>query len=227
MRGGSAPRDRKQPCEGGLVEASVKSNAKAAGEMNFDTGRVRRANELVFLSASDNLDEGDMLGSSGSRFLSVLSRTVGEHMHGDAGAFRELLEGQVLGLAFLEESSDFGRVMAGGLHGDHPAEIAAAVQVGVTRRLPHVALGRGESLTDPSAKSGPATKRMHRKRQTKRSQKAYKRRKVIAEPPFGWIKSVMGFREFSMRGLSKVSGEWSLVCMALNIRRMATRIEWT
>lgn len=91
----------------------------------------------------------------------------------------------------------------------------------------HVALGRGESLTDPSAKSGPATKRMHRKRQTKRSQKAYKRRKVIAEPPFGWIKSVMGFREFSMRGLSKVSGEWSLVCMALNIRRMATRIEWT
>jgi transposase len=90
----------------------------------------------------------------------------------------------------------------------------------------HVALGRGESLGGLSPKAGPATKRMHRKRQTKRSQKAYKRRKVIAEPPFGWIKSVMGFREFSMRGLSKVSGEWSLVCMALNIRRMSTRLTW-
>ena len=55
--------------------------------MDFDTGRVRRANGLVFLSASDNLDEGAMLGSSRSRSLSVLSRTVCEHMHGNAGAF--------------------------------------------------------------------------------------------------------------------------------------------
>lgn len=90
----------------------------------------------------------------------------------------------------------------------------------------HVALGRGERGEGYQVRAGPATRRMDRKRQTKRSQKAYERRKVIAEPPFGWIKAVMGFRGFSMRGLSKAQGEWSLVCMALNIRRMATRMQW-
>jgi transposase len=89
----------------------------------------------------------------------------------------------------------------------------------------HVALGKGEhGARDTNA--GPATKRMHRKRQTKRSRGIYKRRKVIAEPPFGWIKSVLGFRSFSLRGYSKVVGEWNLVCLALNLRRMAPRVAW-
>jgi hypothetical protein len=38
----------------------------------------------------------------------------------------------------------------------------------------------------------------------------------------GWIKNVLGFRQFSMRGLHRVQAEWKLVCMALNLRRMAT-----
>jgi len=37
---------------------------------------------------------------------------------------------------------------------------------------------------------------------------------------FGIIKSVLGFRQFSMRGLEKVRGEWSLVTMAWNMKRM-------
>jgi hypothetical protein len=45
---------------------------------------------------------------------------------------------------------------------------------------------------------------------------------VIAEPPNGWIKNVLGFRQFSMRGLHRVSAEWTLACAALNLRRMAT-----
>lgn len=51
---------------------------------------------------------------------------------------------------------------------------------------------------------------------------AYRKRKWIAEPPNGWIKSVMGFRQFSMRGLHRVTAEWKLVCMALNLRRMCS-----
>ncbi|MFQ0356623.1 transposase, partial [Klebsiella pneumoniae] len=47
------------------------------------------------------------------------------------------------------------------------------------------------------------------------------RRKSIVEAPNGWIKAVMGLRQFSMRGLDKVQAEWKLVCMALNLRRMA------
>ena len=89
----------------------------------------------------------------------------------------------------------------------------------------HVALGKGEQ-GERDTNAGPATQRMHRKRRTKRGRELYKQRKKIAEAPFGWIKSVMGFRAFSMRGLEKVRGEWSLVCLALNLRRMARRMEW-
>ena len=90
----------------------------------------------------------------------------------------------------------------------------------------HVALGRGEKAGKLSASAGPATKRMHRKRKTKRSRALYKKRKAIVEPVFGWIKSVIGFRGFSMRGLEKADGEWNLVCLALNLKRLGTRMEW-
>ena len=39
--------------------------------------------------------------------------------------------------------------------------------------------------------------------------------------PNGWVKSALGFRQFSMRGLHRVQAEWKLVCMAPNLRRMA------
>jgi transposase len=48
----------------------------------------------------------------------------------------------------------------------------------------------------------------------------YALRKQTPEPVFGIIKSVLGFRQFSLRGLDKVRGEWSLVTMAWNIKRM-------
>jgi hypothetical protein len=50
--------------------------------------------------------------------------------------------------------------------------------------------------------------------------KLYALRKQTPEPVFGIIKSVMGFRQFSLRGLDKVTGEWNLVTMAWNIKRM-------
>ncbi|OAP88157.1 transposase [Acidithiobacillus ferrooxidans] len=49
----------------------------------------------------------------------------------------------------------------------------------------------------------------------------YRLRKQTVEPVFGIIKSVMGFRQFSLRGLTRVQGEWSLVCLAWNVKRMA------
>jgi hypothetical protein len=45
-------------------------------------------------------------------------------------------------------------------------------------------------------------------------------RKQTPEPVFGIIKSVLGFRQFSLRGLGKVRGEWSLVTIAWNVKRM-------
>ena len=48
----------------------------------------------------------------------------------------------------------------------------------------------------------------------------YALRKQIPEPVFGIIKSTLGFRQFVLRGLDKVRGEWSLVTMAWNIKRI-------
>jgi hypothetical protein len=44
---------------------------------------------------------------------------------------------------------------------------------------------------------------------------------AAVEPVFGIIKSVMGFRQFLTRGLDNVQGEWTLVCLAWNLKRMA------
>jgi len=89
----------------------------------------------------------------------------------------------------------------------------------------YVAQGRGEKGLDAKV-TKPLRAKMACKLKTKRGHNVYRRRKHIAEPPFGWIKSVLGFRSFSLRGLRKVSGEWSLVCLALNLKRMAGQISW-
>lgn len=66
----------------------------------------------------------------------------------------------------------------------------------------------------------PYTALMADKLQSDQGKAAYRKRKWIAEPPNGWVKNVLGFRQFSMRGLHRVTAEWKLVCLALNLRRM-------
>jgi len=86
-----------------------------------------------------------------------------------------------------------------------------------------VSLGReGRKLVRFDPQRSPLTAQMADKLQTDEARNAYRRHKWIAEPPNGWIKHVLGMRQFSLRGLHRVSAEWKLVCMALNLRRMAT-----
>ena len=66
----------------------------------------------------------------------------------------------------------------------------------------------------------PHTAAMAAKLQTDAGQADYRKCKWIAEPPNGWIKGVLGFRQFSLRGLHRVQAEFKLVCLALNLRRM-------
>lgn len=85
-----------------------------------------------------------------------------------------------------------------------------------------IALGReGKVLVKPrDAKRYPHTVAMATKFETEQGRRDYRKRKWIAEPPNGWIKNVLGFRQFSMRGLEKAKAEFKLVCLALNLRRM-------
>ena len=85
-----------------------------------------------------------------------------------------------------------------------------------------VAVGREGKDARPRKNEQPLTAAMRAKLQTQRGRERYRRRKHIVEPVFGWVKQVLGFRAFSLRGLRKVAGEWSLVCLALNLRRRAT-----
>jgi transposase len=71
----------------------------------------------------------------------------------------------------------------------------------------------------PPASATPMEKMAHRLK-TPEGRKLYALRKQTPEPVFGIIKSAMGFRQFLLRGIANVKGEWNLVTMSWNIKRM-------
>ena len=85
----------------------------------------------------------------------------------------------------------------------------------------YVSLGReGKAARPRDPEKYPATSRMAEKLSRPAGRAAYAERKWLSEAPNGWIKHVLGFRRFSLRGLAKVQGEWDLVCLALNTKRL-------
>lgn len=80
-----------------------------------------------------------------------------------------------------------------------------------------------ERFSEPEALSegiSPLEAMKHRLK-TRAGGAAYALRKQTVEPVFGIIKSIMGFRQFLLRGLAKVTNEWTLICLAWNLKRMA------
>ena len=61
---------------------------------------------------------------------------------------------------------------------------------------------------------------MRHRLQTAAGKALYKLRQQTVEPVFGIIKSVLGFRQFGLRGRAKVALEWTLVCLAYNLKRL-------
>lgn len=106
------------------------------------------------------------------------------------------------------------------------ANVAACEAAGIA---PLIAMGRqphhpplGEFFCDdPLAPENPTpVEAMAHRLKTRAGRELYALRKQIPEPVFGIIKSVMGFRQFLLRGIDKVRGEWRLVTMAWNLKRM-------
>ena len=79
-----------------------------------------------------------------------------------------------------------------------------------------------ERFAEPPAlvEGADAVARMRHRLQTRAGQALYAKRKSTIEPRFGIIKAAMGFRRFLLRGLRAVAGEWDLVCIACNLRRL-------
>ena len=69
-----------------------------------------------------------------------------------------------------------------------------------------------------------AIRRMAAKLQTEEGKEIYRQRKKIVEPVFGQMKFNLGFRRFHLRGLDKASGEWTLVCLVHNIKKIYAKI---
>lgn len=79
-----------------------------------------------------------------------------------------------------------------------------------------------EKKPEPAAPPPDASiaEKMRHRLQSTEGKNLYKLRQQTVEPVFGIIKSAMGFRQFLLRGLKKVSTEWTLVCLAYNFRRL-------
>jgi len=75
---------------------------------------------------------------------------------------------------------------------------------------------------EPPAEDASPKVKMAYKLQTEIGQAIYRLRKCTVEPVIGIIKEILGFRQFSLRGLWAVAGEWCLVCLAFNLKRMHT-----
>jgi transposase len=73
--------------------------------------------------------------------------------------------------------------------------------------------------TPPPAEASPRVKMAYRL-QTEIGKAIYRVRKSTVEPVIGIIKETLGFRQFSLRGLAAVAGEWCLVCLAFNLKRL-------
>jgi transposase len=72
----------------------------------------------------------------------------------------------------------------------------------------------------PKVVKDPRLVAMQEKLRTDAGRRLYAKRKQTVEPVFGIIKSIMGFRQFLLRGLERIRGEWNLVCLAYNIKRL-------
>jgi hypothetical protein len=79
-----------------------------------------------------------------------------------------------------------------------------------------------ERFSEPEPLLAPtdSVTQMKHRLKTMTGKAIYAKRKSTVEPVFGIIKAVMGFRQFLLRGLKRVAGEWDLVCIAYNLKRM-------
>ena len=120
--------------------------------------------------------------------------------------------------------ADTGYSSAGNAEACETAGIEPTIAMGRQPHHPPLSerlQAKPETPETPAAPAKPtAVEDNARRLKTPEGRKLYALRKQTPEPVFGIIKSVTGFRQFSLRGLENVRGEWSLVTMCWNIKRM-------
>jgi transposase len=114
--------------------------------------------------------------------------------------------------------ADTGYFSAANVEACEMAGVEPVIAMG--RQPHHPPLAERFEKAPDAPKHPTAVEAMAHKLKTPEGRALYALRKQTPEPVFGIIKSVLGFRQFSLRGLEKVRGEWSLLTMAWNLKRM-------
>src|SRR5260370_265581 len=126
-------------------------------------------------------------------------------------------------------STELGHVDAAELDNGYfsPATLKACLERGIE---PYIATGRQAHHQswqtffahegEPPPDSASSKVKMAFKLQTELGREIYRLRKCTVEPVIGIIKEVLGFRQFSLRSLLAAAGEWNLVCLAFNLKRL-------
>ena len=114
--------------------------------------------------------------------------------------------------------ADAGYFSAANVEACREAGLEPLIAMG--RQPHHPPLGERFGREGPAPENPTPVEAMAHRLKTPEGRKLYALRKQTPEPVFGIIKSALGFRQFSLRGLDKVRGEWSLVTMAWNLKRM-------
>jgi hypothetical protein len=99
-------------------------------------------------------------------------------------------------------------------------EAYVAVNAQAHQRRPYDLRCPRQRREKPRRHKAPVLVAMEQKLQTPEGHRRYLRRQASVEPVFGIIKKVLGFEQFSLRGLQKVTLEWNLVCAAYNLKRL-------
>jgi transposase len=114
--------------------------------------------------------------------------------------------------------ADTGYFSAANVEACQAAGIAPLIAPG--REGHHPSLDERFAAAPPAPENPTPVEAMAHRLKTPEGKKLYAQRKHTPEPVFGIIKSVLGFRQFLLRGLDHVRGEWNLVTMAWNLKRM-------
>lgn len=116
--------------------------------------------------------------------------------------------------------ADSGYYSADNVGSCHAHEVEPYIAAGRDAHYPPLA----ERLNEPPAlpDDASAVDRMKHRLRTAEGRDVYATRKCTVEPTFGIIKSVLGFRQFLLRGLRAVQHEWTLVCIGWNLKRLHT-----
>ena len=180
-------------------------------------------------------DESRIMPASGKSFLQAYNVQAGvesesllivtEHVTQNVNDKREV-EPTLKALEQLAQSLGQAEALLAD-HGYYSEDNVKACQeekltpfIAAGRERHHLPLEQHWADPPPLPAEANAVETMRHRLKTPEGRAIYGRRKCTVEPVFGIIKSVLGFRQFHLRGLQAVSGEWTLVSMAWNLKRM-------